>query len=158
MKDHSRVLSADLFAQLLTMETDDHILWPMKIGMNGYGRFSEGGVVMNVHREALRRRVGEPLPGQVACHTPLIGCEPHCMNYRHLRWGSRADNMMDAMIDGVAPVGERHGGHKVTTDQVKQMRVMRARGLTYKQIAEHFPCTWYNVRQICDGKRWKHVA
>lgn len=63
----------------------------------GYQTFRMGGRWYGAHRIACELAHGVPKPGQQALHS----ChEPQCLNHRHLRWGTQADNIADAIAAG----------------------------------------------------------
>lgn len=54
---------------------------------------------------------------------------------------------------GGAPHGERHGKSKISDQQVRRIRQLRAdEGLGYKALAERFSCSWETARDIVKGK------
>lgn len=89
--------------------------WPWVGGWRdrrGYGMFSVQFVVggksrnMFASRFALYLETGEI--GEMALHS----CDnPPCCNPSHLRWGSCADNMRDAVERGRIKAGDTHGTH-----------------------------------------------
>jgi hypothetical protein len=53
------------------------------------------------HRYVLTLTAGPPpFPRAVAAHAPLVCHNPACVNPRHLRWASQAENAADMKIDG----------------------------------------------------------
>lgn len=53
--------------------------------------------------------------------------------------------------------GERHGRAKVTQEQVRKIRQLKAQGVPTKQIAQTFGMERHNVWSICRKKTWKHI-
>lgn len=142
------------FNRLAAIETDDHILWPFSCRASGHGIATVEGKLVRVHRLALERRTG-PMPTSVlACHAPLIGCSPNCMNYRHLRWGSKRDNAADAILDGRIRRGEAHPLHRLTADEVREIRKRRAAGARYKALAVEYGVSWLTVKAAAKRLTW----
>lgn len=137
-----------LFEQLVLIETDDHVLWPSFSDRNWYGQIAVGGRITHVHRLALERRKG-PEPDLLALHGP--GCPRRCMNYRHLRWGTRKENALDAVRDGVVRRGENHGGHKLTEAEVLAIRSSSG---TQQSIAATYGVSRRLVGLIRSGQAW----
>jgi len=103
---------------LLRVETDECILWPYAQDHMGYGLVWHDGKTQRVHRVALKIRIGEPTKkNKYALHTPLMCHNRLCLNYRHLRWGTPADNTKDSFIDGTFAIGERSGFSKISDEK-----------------------------------------
>jgi hypothetical protein len=110
--------------------------WPWLAGKggHGYGVFYPGGGKQELaHRMALKLTVGEPEGGRNhALHS--CGNKP-CCNPAHLRWGTHADNMNDARLDGVMFAPNRRpekcpSGH-LMTDANTLFKTKRRNGRTY---------------------------
>lgn len=144
----------DDFARLAAIETDECVLWPHPVA-GGYARVTIDGRFVPCHVMALEARVGpKPFPTAQACHTPGIGCQKHCINYRHLRWGTPKENAADKLIDGTALVGERSPRAKVAPADVLAIRASR---LSSYAIAGRYGITHGTVRNIRQRKTWKHI-
>ena len=76
---------------------------------------------------------------------------PSCVNPSHMRPGTRKDNAMDM-------ARKIRGTVKVSPDQVREIRRLRAEGLTLCEIAGRYPIKFGAVHQITTGKTWRHVT
>lgn len=74
--------------------TDVCLTTPFKVGTHGYSEVSGG---MTLPHYICVLLYGEPKVGQEACHScgNRLCCAP-----RHLRWGTRSDNVQDAIAHG----------------------------------------------------------
>lgn len=54
-------------------------------------------------------------------------------------------------------LGERVGGVKLTADKIREIRRLRATGMTQESIAAIFNVTQENIGKILRGKTWSHV-
>lgn len=89
--------------------------WPWRAGRNkrGNGNFSitdhtykYGHRALLAHRVALFLSTGKMPPTKEGMHE----CDyPPCCNPKHLRWGTRKQNMADAKRRGLIASGDRHG-------------------------------------------------
>lgn len=83
----------------VTSSTDECILWPF--GKRGrYGRVYVNGKTVSVHRYVCERTYGPcPPDKQHAAHR----CGVHlCINPRHVRWATCAENEADKFIHRMA--------------------------------------------------------
>jgi hypothetical protein len=116
MKPKTRLVE---FGRLLITETDDCLEWPGAKTAGGYGRLNAGKTSTLVHVAALEIRTGERPPGMDAMHS----CHNRaCMNYRHLSWGTRSQNIRMMMDAGRHPSqSQTHcsKGHELTGDNVR---------------------------------------
>lgn len=77
------------------------------------------------------------------------------MNYRHLYWGTAADNNTDTVIDGNTTRGEKQPRHVLTAADVRAIRAIRLAGtMTYCQLADRFGVAPQVVRAAAIGKNW----
>ena len=74
----------------------------------------------------------------------------------NLRWATRAENEGDKVGHGRTNRGERHGMSKLTERQVIRIRRQWRPGLTIALAARYGVCREC-VRDIVNGKRWRHL-
>jgi hypothetical protein len=84
---------------------------------------------------------------------------PLCFNPAHLFEGTQLDNMRDMMAKGRgnranSPKGEAHGGSKLTTAQVVEIRESLDIGA---DLARQFNVSPSLIGLIRNGRIWKHV-
>ena len=89
-------------------ESDDCLIWPFAT-VKGYASIRRNGETVNVCRMLCKEANGYP-DGErnEACHTCGNG-SGGCVNPRHLRWGTRQENAMDAVRHGHTNRGRRFG-------------------------------------------------
>ena len=141
------------FVALAALETDDCVLWPHGGSAAGYGQVQKFGVKVYTHREALLSR--QPAPaGMETAHS----CRNrNCMNYRHLRWATPAENQLDRVRDGTDNRGERHGLARHTNAEVLAIKAELAAGQRNIDIAQRFGVDRHWVAKIKTGQIWTHV-
>lgn len=140
---------ASFIADALKSETDDCILWPYYKRNGGYGAATVDGTFVAAHRYVCEQTHG---PSDLyACHKCGV---PACINPRHLRWGTNAENQADAIAHGTTRVGSRHPGAKLTEENV---RTIRRGGKRLCDFARMFGVSEQTIRIVRDRKRWKHV-
>lgn len=93
-------------------------------------------------------------PGMEACHEDGDQFNNRLYN---LRWDTVKNNQHDKKKHGTAAVGEKHGGHKLTRDQVAQIRTMTSQGCTQKEIGESFNIPRAYVSEIVNHRKWKNI-
>jgi hypothetical protein len=103
-----------------------------------------------------------PIPeGMCVCHK----CDnPPCINPDHLFLGTRADNTRDAASKGRIRCnpekikGQLHGMHKLTNDQVLEIRKRYVPYKTHSRIlADEFHVCSASILNIVNRKSWKHL-
>lgn len=86
-----------------------------------------------------------------------------CCNPAHLRWGSRSDNMQDAVKRGrhrgwtVHVKGERVGGAKLTAEDVRRIRFWCSHGCTQKSVAHGLGVRRITVSDVVNRRTWAHL-
>lgn len=105
----------------------------------------------NVHRLILLAFMGEPPPGQVACHNDG---DPYNNRLENLRWDTMKSNHADRDRHGKAPKGTRNGNAKLTEEQVL---AIRDDDRQYAVIAQDHDITDGNVSHIKSRRAWKHL-
>lgn len=127
------------------------LIWTGYIDSDGYG---QEGRCTKVHQRAWRDVHGEIPSGMVVMHE----CDnPACYNVGHLKIGTQAQNLADMARRGRSALGEKNGQHKITADDVKEIRRRSASGEQQKSLADAFGVSQPNVSNIIKRKLWKHL-
>lgn len=128
------------------------LLWTAGVSNQGYGKFVLGGKTMGAHRAAWVLEYGAVLsPDQLLLHS----CDTRlCVEIAHLRVGTHEENMADRKARGRYNTsrGFNNPFARFNDAEVAEMRVLIEHGVSYKQIAEVYDCTWQYVRLIAEGK------
>lgn len=123
----------------------------------GYGRISvQGRKMRSAHRIAYQSWVGDLTSDQHVCHK----CDnPPCMNPEHLFAGDHLANMRDAVSKKRHAYGERQGHHKLTEQQVREIRARYIpRRVSYAALGVEYGVSATAIRLAVIGRNWKHVA
>jgi hypothetical protein len=116
----------------------------MFVHPTGYGRVTRGGRRMQAHRFVYEQHHGPIPPGLFVMHT----CDNRrCVNVDHLRVGTHLDNMRDMVAKGRHPHGLTNGRHRLTDDDVREIRHRYATTDTKTTVAA-----------LAGGRTWKQVA
>jgi len=120
---------------------------------NGYGAFDwSGGKVIDAHRVAYLLAKG-PIPlGMFVTHS----CDnKSCVNPAHLRTGTNADNLREAVERHGLNSGKNSPNTKLTEADVRTMRLVWSQGKTsLRELAVRFGMSKGGVHGIVTGKRW----
>lgn len=131
--------------------------WEWQGTRSHYGVMNDHGTTVYAHRFAWEQANGPMPEGKVVRHT----CDnKFCVNPAHLLLGSQGENVQDAVERQLNCFGERHGRHRLTEQQVVEIKQhLREGKLNQRQIAELYPVvTLSAIEGIASGRTWKHVA
>ena len=113
---------------------------------NGYGRIMIGGKQLLVHRVAFEVANGRPpSPGMLVIH----GCDNR-LCVRHLREGSDADNVADAMSRGRMPK-RSYAPKRLTREKALEIR---GRDGTNAKLAEEYGVCPQTISSVRNGRTW----
>lgn len=104
-----------------------------------------------VHRLVLETFVGKCPPGMECLHKD--GNKGNC-RLANLRWDTRVANRSDMKVHGSRPIGETHGLHRLTRDNVLSIRRMLRQGVLHRDIALTFGIHKSTVSHIAVGSTW----
>jgi hypothetical protein len=111
------------------------------------------GNTKQVHALVLAAFVGPCPPRHECCHAD-DGRENNNLN--NLRWGTRSDNLHDAVRNGRKPVGERHHHAKLRASDIPAIRARCAEGRgSVVALARQHGVSEATIRQVRDGRAWR---
>lgn len=133
--------------------------WPwLGATRRGYGKFTHRDAQRMAHRVAWELANGGIPPKELdVCHR----CDnPPCCNPAHLFLGTESDNLRDCVAKGrnVTQRGEEHPAHKLTEDQVRELRRRAANGEPVARLAKGLGIAQATARRIVLRRMWKHVG
>lgn len=108
-----------------------------------------------VHSLILETFVGPCPAGMVGAHANGNNCDNRISN---LRWDTQKRNIADKVAHGTHQAGERHGCHKLTEIQVREIRRRRASGESGISLAREFGVWNGTISAIVHRRLWSHVA
>lgn len=125
------------------------------------GRRSSGGSAQRAHRVSWVMHFGLIPQGMSVLHR----CDnARCVRPDHLFLGTLKDNAHDMISKGRynGPARIRRGDDnkcsKMTSEQVREIRRLRAEGVGPTEIAETIGVTNAMVKNVIYGKSWKHLT
>lgn len=121
----------------------------------GYGLFRMSEKNFAAHRLSYQLAYGEIPEGKMVCHR----CNNSlCVNPAHLYAGTAQENVNDAVVCGHQIHGMSHHQHKLTDDQVREIRRLYADPkLTCKSIASLYGVSLHAIWRIVTRKNWRHI-
>lgn len=82
-------------------------------------------------------------------------------NISNLEWKTHTENMLHSHLVlnswSNMPRGERASGHKLTENNVREIRRSAASGIPRKDLAQQFNVSHVAIGHILTGKSWRHV-
>lgn len=143
----------------ITANPDKCWEWQASCRSDGYGQLNmknHSPKITSAHRISWEITYGEIPDGMWVLHR----CDNRkCVNPSHLFLGTRADNELDKMNKGRQPSGERVGLHKLTSENVKQIREIYATEKTNQyELAKRYGVNQSVISLIVNRKAWKGVS
>ena len=145
--------SSEAFIRAHTnFDADNCVLWPFRKNALGYGYAVVNGKQRRAHNWMCRIVHGDPPAGKPHC---AHSCgNPSCVNPKHLRWASGAENASDRYAHGTITYGSKSGRTKLTEDDVL---AIRAAGNDLVHLARKFGVSKGCIVKIRSGTRWPHL-
>ena len=106
------------------------------------------------HRLVLHAFVGECPFGCEALH---INGNKLDNRLENLRWGTRKENVADAIKHGTATIGARNGQAQLTVDMVKVIRQFSLTKDSVKKLSDQFQVSNHVIRRVLNGMTYKGV-
>ena len=139
---------------VLPFTGDECLIWPYVRGGAGYyGQLRRDGRMQHVHRLACEAIYGPPPTSK---HEAAHNCgkgRTGCVNPRHVRWATPAENHADMAVHGTIAYGGRNCAAKLTESDVLKIRSLRGK-MFQREIAERFGVSSEHISRIQSGERW----
>lgn len=117
-------------------------LWNGAKSATGYGVLTWKRKTYRAHRFSWAVANGRHPKGML-----LHSCDVKpCVNPNHLREGSHAENMREAVDRGMHRRGEDRHNAILNEEAVKVLRFLKERGYTYKRLAEAYGLSLWTIR------------
>lgn len=135
----------------------DCITWPFGKNSDGRGRVNIGGISMNADVAILIAAKGEkPTPKHECCHSCGNG-HLGCVNPDHMYWGTRKENVADAIAHGTSytlhvPIGETHPSAKYEDDLIDTAMRRLKNGERPSLVARSLGISSSYIYELSNGK------
>lgn len=140
----------------LRWSSGECLIWPFARNSTGYGVININGKNHIVSRLVCEVVNGQPTVGLVAAHSCGQGGQG-CVNPKHMRWATHAENMAEASVHGAILIGEKSPNSKLTEKQVR--KILSAKGeASQRQLADEYCVDPSLISRIHAGAKWKHLS
>jgi hypothetical protein len=133
---------------------DGCLPWPYTRTVQGYARVWHNQTMYPAHRLMCEIVHGRPpqehMDAAHSCGNGHLGC----MNHKHLRWATKAENSADRRIHGTAPLGEASHRAKLRSIDVEEIKRRVRCGERQRHLGVEFGVSEAQVSRIVNGKRW----
>jgi len=106
-----------------------------------------------VHDLVLLAFVGTPREGQECRH---LDGNPTNNTLANLRWGTKQENALDRRRHHTVPEGEKTGTHKLTENDVKEIRKIHGR-ISLRRLGHIFGISHTAIRRAALGITWSCI-
>lgn len=137
--------------QLKEMKPIEHNAGYLCVKFRKDGRYHD----FLMHRLMLETYVGPCPEGMEGCHKDG---NKHNNDADNLYWGTRKQNMQDAIRHGVTTKGERNPQVKLNNEDLLDIVVMLNAGKMPKEIAVGYSLCTGTIQNIANGKCWSHIT
>lgn len=142
------------FADALSSNTDECVLWPFSKEKKGYARILHEGRFIVASRMMCEKVNGAPPSEEYhAAHSCGV-CS--CINPKHLSWKTASDNAKDKEAHGTRQFGAIHYAAKLSEASVREIRAI-GRSRPLDEVATMFHVSRTAVRKVLDRKTWTHI-
>lgn len=130
---------------------EECLLWPYRTVPTGYGLAVVGGVQKRASRWMCILAHGEPPSSR---HEAAHNCgNARCVNPKHLRWATPAENSSDKLIHGTHNRGERSGKTRLTQEDVQ---FIKSAPPDLVSLMSRYGVSKGCISKIRSGRRWAH--
>jgi hypothetical protein len=136
---------------------DDCWNWIGQLSNSGYGKIKMNNKTYSSHRLIYEFTFGMISDGLQINH---ICNNRKCCNPTHLQLGNQQDNMTYMVLTNRShhPIGETHPNHKLTEDDIIQIRSLYVVGnQTQSEIGKLFGVAQTTICAIVNNINWKHI-
>lgn len=131
---------------------DECLLWPYRTVPAGYGLAVIGGVQKRAHRWMCFLVYGDPPTSK---HEAAHSCgNAPCVNPKHLRWATPAENSADKVRHGTVSRGERNGRTSLSEADIL---AIRSAPPDLAVLMDRYGVSKGCISKIRSGQRWLHV-
>lgn len=124
----------------------DCVLWKGAVNSSGYPVTWFNGKIAYAHRVVIGASKGE-----VVMHT----CDnPKCVNPKHLKVGTHAENSADMVSKGRQAKGEQCAASKFSKDTIASVRNLKG-VMSSRKVGKLFGMSKTNVLDVWNNKIWK---
>lgn len=130
---------------------DKCLSWPFNTA-TGYALIARQGKPITVSRIICEHFYG---PRPTSKHQAAHSCKKNksCVNPKHLRWATPAENSADRLIHGTHQFGKRNSRVKLTKQDVRKIRKLESK-LFQREIAKKFGVGISTIGFILNRKTW----
>jgi len=145
-------VASKFWAKISVREPDKCWFWRGKRERDGYGITRLARNISTLAHRVAFAIANNRAPTGIVRHS----CDnPRCCNPGHLIEGTVADNVRDRVMRGRSAFGERNGRAKLNESQVSEILTSDLRQF---HLARKFEVDDTTIRDIRNGKNWRHVA
>lgn len=143
---------------VMPFKGDQCLVWPFAKDSKGYGKLTYNGRTNAIAPRVVCELVNglPPTPKHEAAHSCGNG-HLGCVNPLHLSWKTRLENRADSVAHGTHVRGSAHKISKLSEEQVREIKVKAASGVSLKTLASQYAVAEGTIHSIKTGRHWAWV-
>ena len=138
---------------------EDCLFWPFGRAKSGYAQIWDADAKQRlyVHRIVCESNLGPPPKGSNDCCHSCNNGHLGCISRKHIRWGTRQENVQDAVASGAIKRGSDSANARLSLAQVIEIRSLSGL-MSQRRMSIKFGVSPSCIQKIVERRSWAWVG